>query len=116
MKLLAMAALGCLIVSANPTVTGPVTGGDKGAAWGAMSPGDLQRAGYIESEYFYNGTASAYANDGPWGVDGIWPAKTTTTADYKVRMLVRRPADASRFNGIVVVEWLNVTALVEGAA
>src|SRR4029078_13197143 len=31
-------------------------------------------------------------------------------------MLVRRPADAKRFNGIVVVEWLNVTANAEGAA
>jgi hypothetical protein len=49
-------------------------------------------------------------------VDGVWPAKTTTKESYKVRMLVRRPADAARFNGIVVVEWLNVTALVEGAA
>ena len=31
-------------------------------------------------------------------------------------MLVRRPVDPRRFNGIVVVEWLNVTALMEGAA
>jgi hypothetical protein len=31
-------------------------------------------------------------------------------------MLVRRPSDAARFNGIVVVEWLNVTAQSEGAA
>jgi hypothetical protein len=31
-------------------------------------------------------------------------------------MLVRRPTDARRFNGMVVVEWLNVTAQSEGAA
>ena len=31
-------------------------------------------------------------------------------------MLVVKPADARRFNGIVIVEWLNVTALQEGAA
>jgi len=31
-------------------------------------------------------------------------------------MIVRRPADTRRFNGIVVVEWLNVTARLEGAA
>src|SRR4029077_10870271 len=30
--------------------------------------------------------------------------------------LIRRPTDARRFNGIVVVEWLNVTAQSEGAA
>jgi hypothetical protein len=42
--------------------------------------------------------------------------KPARTADYKVRMLVRRPADPRRFNGVVVVEWLNVTAMLEGAA
>jgi hypothetical protein len=31
-------------------------------------------------------------------------------------MLIRRPKDAARFNGVVVVEWLNVTAQAEGAA
>ena len=46
----------------------------------------------------------------------MWTVAPDTTAAYKVRMLVRRPADASRFNGIVVVEWLNVTANLEGAA
>jgi hypothetical protein len=29
---------------------------------------------------------------------------------YKSRMIVRRPTDPERFNGSVVVEWLNVTA------
>lgn len=28
-------------------------------------------------------------------------------------MLVRKPADPSKFNGIVIVEWLNVTAGVD---
>src|SRR5437879_5604133 len=100
----------------NPKLTGPIAGGDRGAAFGAMRADDLAKAGYQEAEYFYGGTARAYGPDGPWGVDGIWPALTTTTASYKVRMLVRRPADARRFNGIVIVEWLNVTALQEGAA
>src|SRR5437868_15515919 len=31
-------------------------------------------------------------------------------------MLVRLPADPARFNGVVIVEWLNVTAMAEGAA
>jgi hypothetical protein len=100
----------------NPTITGPISGGDHGQAFGAMPVSDLDRAGFVEAEYFYGGKARAYANDGPWGVDGFWKAKVTATADYKVRMIVRRPADARRFNGIVVVEWLNVTARLEGAA
>jgi hypothetical protein len=49
-------------------------------------------------------------------MDGMWKVAPNGTADYKVRMLVRRPADAKAFNGIVIVEWLNVTANLEGAA
>jgi hypothetical protein len=100
----------------NPKVTGPITGGDHAQAFGAMPSHDLESAGFVETEYFYGGTARAYGNDGPWGADGVWPSKITGTADYRVRMLVRRPVDPRRFNGIVVVEWLNVTALMEGAA
>ena len=46
----------------------------------------------------------------------MWKVGPDTTADYKIRLLVRRPADAKKFNGIIVVEWLNVTALAEGPA
>ncbi|HLH00419.1 MAG TPA: alpha/beta hydrolase domain-containing protein [Bryobacteraceae bacterium] len=100
----------------NPQITGPIGGGDRNQAFGAIPSRELERAGYQESEYFYGGTARAFINDGPWGVDGVWAAKVADTAPYKVRMLVRRPIDPRRFNGIVIVEWLNVTALVEGAA
>ena len=31
-------------------------------------------------------------------------------------MLVRRPSDPRRFNGVLIVEWLNVTSMQEGAA
>src|SRR5207253_1377316 len=50
------------------------------------------------------------------GLDGKWAMTAAATAPYKVRLLIRRPANAAKFNGIVVVEWLNVTAQVEGAA
>ncbi len=36
-------------------------------------------------------------------------------APYRTRLLVRRPADATRFSGTVIVEWLNVTAGSDGA-
>jgi alpha/beta hydrolase family protein len=100
----------------NPTLTGPITGGDRGQAWSAMSAADLSSAGYTEAEYFFSGRASAYGQVGDWTRDGLWKAKPTTDADYKVRMLVRRPSEVRRFNGTVVVEWLNVTAQLEGAA
>jgi Alpha/beta hydrolase domain len=97
-------------------VTGPITGGDRGQPFSAMPAADLTQAGYTESEYFFGGSATAYKAAGPLGVDGMWKVAADRTADYTVRMLVRRPADAKKFNGIVVVEWLNVTALLEGAA
>ena len=31
------------------------------------------------------------------------------TADYTNRAIVRRPADPAKFNGTVLVEWLNVS-------
>ena len=97
-------------------VSGPITGGDRGLAFSAMSPADLTQSAYTEAEFFFSGTATAYKPAGPLPIDGAWKVAPDTTADYKVRMLVRRPADTKRFNGIVVVEWLNVTANAEGAA
>ena len=81
-----------------------------------MDPADLAQAGYIEHEYFFEGTASSYDRVGTWTADGFWAVAPSDAANYRVRMLVRRPADAHKFNGVVVVEWLNVTALQEDAA
>jgi hypothetical protein len=100
---------------ANPTVSPPVTGGSKGQPFGAL-PAAERPAGYIEEERFFSGTATSYTKSGMWGVDGQWAATPGGTAPFKVRMLIRRPQDARRFNGVLVVEWLNVTAQAEGAA
>ena len=119
--LLALTVVGLWAVAATaqtgtpasaPTVTAPVTGG-RGQPFGALAP---VPPGYLEEERFFSGTASAYSKAGPWGVDGRWSVKPATTAPYTVRMLIRRPVDAKRFNGVLVVEWLNVTAQAEGAA
>ena len=72
--------------------------------------------GYLEEERFLSGTATSYAKEGKWDVDGKWSVKPAATAAYAVRLLIRRPTDPKRFNGIVIVEWLNVTAQAEGAA
>ena len=100
----------------NPIVTGPIAGGSHGQPFGAMPAADVAQSHYTEAEYFFAGRATAFDKDGAWGVDGVWNTKRATTADYKVRFVVRRPADAARFNGVVVVEWLNVSGLQEGAA
>ena len=99
----------------NPTVSGP-PGGGRGAPFGALPAADLAQSRYTEAEYFFAGTATGFEKDGAWGLDGVWRVKPRTTAGYKVRMIVRRPVDARRFNGAVVVEWFNVTGLQEGAA
>ena len=95
-----------------PSVSLPVTGG-RGQPFAALA---TQPPGYLEEERFLSGTATAYAKSGRWDVDGLWAVTHASTAPFTVRLLVRRPADASRFNGTVVVEWLNVTAQLEGAA
>lgn len=120
MKMLALvaAALTAAAPAAvpNPIVSTPAAAGSHGGAFGAAATADLAASKYTETEYFVAGTAHAYEKDGAWGLDGVWKTKEGKPADYKVRMLVQRPVDARRFNGIVVVEWLNVTAMQEGAA
>ena len=81
-----------------------------------MPAADVAQSHFAEAEYFYAGRATAFDKDGAWGMDGVWNMKPATTAEYKVRFVVRRPADAARFNGVVIVEWLNVSGLQEGAA
>lgn len=114
MKMIVVIALA--IAVPNPSVTRPAVAGSHGGPFGATAPADLAANKYTESEFFIAGTAHAYEKDGAWDVDGAWKTKVAKPADYRVRMLVHRPTDARRFNGVVVVEWLNVTAMQEGAA
>ncbi|MGI9292400.1 MAG: alpha/beta hydrolase domain-containing protein, partial [Pseudomonadales bacterium] len=62
---------------------------------------------------FLEGSARAYAPVGDWSVDGVWPIREVSTADYKTRILVRRPSAASQFSGVVIVEWFNVSSGVD---
>ncbi|MDB6062529.1 MAG: hypothetical protein JWM78_2632 [Verrucomicrobiaceae bacterium] len=80
-----------------------------------MSSGlDLAAYGYTENEFFIGGMAQAYVNDGDFGSDGKWNAKPNAgaIAPYKTRLLVRSPAP-DKFNGTVIVEWMNVSAGME---
>jgi hypothetical protein len=60
---------------------------------------DLGRLGYVVQEWSLSGTASSAAGSAP----------------FKTRLLVCKPADALRFNGTVVVEWLNVSGGGDGS-
>lgn len=95
---------------ASPTVEGPIAG----------TPGllgtlfEFADVGYEQSEYFFGGTATSYTNANVLKSDGKWQVLAADTADYKSRMVVYRPTDPAKFNGTVVVEWLNVTAGADG--
>jgi hypothetical protein len=80
---------------------------------GEPRPVDLEDAGFVQTELVAEGTAVAYESDQPLRADGRWSLTTGPSADYRTRILVRRPAKAKDFNGTVVVEWLNVSGGVD---
>lgn len=71
---------------------------------------DLASVGYQQREFFVSGEATSYRLDGPAGSDGMWKAMADAKAPFTTRVVVLRPVDATKFNGTVLVEWLNVTA------
>ena len=92
-----------------PHVTGPITGGSHGFPF-TSSAVDLRSHGYAEQEYFVSGTARSFTSTQPLTSDGRWTVQPAATAPYTTRMIVRAPIDPRRFNGTVIVEWLNVSA------
>ena len=96
-----------------PTVV-PASGG-RGQAFIAAAGADLAAAGYVQSEFFLSGTATAYKAVGALGTDGNWSVEPSSTAAYKTRAIVRRPIDPAKFNGNVIVEWLNVSGGLDAA-
>jgi len=91
----------------NPVVTpvpSTVPAGDPSRDYIFFASNHLADAGYVEEEFFIEGTANRY----------LTPALTTGTVissghPYKSRIVVRRPSDPRKFNGTVLVEWNNVT-------
>ncbi len=66
---------------------------------------DIADVGYAAAEFFVSGTASSYAGEGASG-----------QADYTTRIVVMTPTDTAKFNGTVLVEWLNVSGGIDAAA
>ncbi len=69
----------------------------------------LSKVGYSASEFFLSGTAHAYTSASPLGSDGKWTVQPASSAPYTSRLIVAMPTDPKKFNGTVVVEWLNDT-------
>lgn len=71
---------------------------------------DQDALGYQTEEFFLSGAATSYTLAGPATPDGKWKAQPAATAPYKTRVVVIRPKVPAKFNGTVLVEWLNVTS------
>jgi hypothetical protein len=97
------------VYGAAADLTGPITAGHVVEPLSGVAP-DLAAYGYQEQEFFASGTAHAFTTTGGQSADGRWTIRPTTSASYRTRILVRRPADPHRFNGTLVVEWMNVSA------
>jgi hypothetical protein len=98
--------------AATPTVT-PAPGGGGVPVVPGFTTFDPKVVGYREAEFFLSGTASAYTITAPVANDGKYRAVAVSAAPYTTRAVVMRPADPRRFNGTVVVEWLNVSGLAD---
>ena len=77
---------------------------------------DLASLGYLQEEYFVSGKARSYTAANPMREDGRWTVSSSTKADYATRLVVMRPVDAAKFNGTVVMEWLNVSGGLDAPA
>ena len=99
-----------LVAASCSFIRGPITGpGTIGLGIGF----DLAGVGYERSEFYLGGLAVSYKPLAPLTSDGKWAVETDTasgTAGFNTRMVVYRPSDPAKFNGTVVVEWMNVTA------
>jgi hypothetical protein len=70
---------------------------------------DLAAHGYVEQEYFASGSAYSFTSRSTPS-NGRWTIAVAGSAPYRTRILVRRPNDPAKFDGNVVVEWMNVSA------
>jgi hypothetical protein len=83
----------------SPAVSGPIPGP---FFLGSPQSYDLAALGYTNDEFLLEGTARSY---------DVAPREER----YRTRVVVRRPLDAARWNGSVVVEWFNVSGGLDAA-
>ena len=95
---------------------GPGDGWDARAGSSAARPSTSPRYGYVEEEFFLDGTATRYRMVGGAepARDGRWDVEPASEAPYRTRIVVLRPDDPATFNGTVLVCWNNVTAGYDG--
>lgn len=79
---------------------------------------DPKAFGFTEEEYLIEGKANSYDINVSWADIGKYGNTYPVTPDakvvssnnpYRTRMMVYRPTDAAKFNGTVIVEWVNAS-------
>jgi hypothetical protein len=116
----AVVAVAASTAAASPTVMEvPAGSGEHGYPYDAVPTFpivegapfiNLKERGYVEREFQMSGTANIYRQSGVWSSNGKWNvAVSQPNLPYTTRLLVRYPTNPAKFNGTVVVEWLNDT-------
>jgi len=100
--------------ASSPAVSS-VTGGNGVPLIFGHTTFDLATVGYSRSEFFVQGTAFSYLSATALAPNGKWSVSPSAQAGYKTRFLVNRPINDSKFNGTVIVEWINVTGTVDAS-
>jgi Alpha/beta hydrolase domain len=93
------------VYTARAVFSGPLTTG-KIVEPETARPTGLATYDYVEREFVASGTANSFVATATPS-NGQWSIEPGTSATYRTRIIVRRPAKASKFNGTVVVEWMN---------
>jgi hypothetical protein len=114
--ILAPGALDAAAPVPNPTVIGPIPQnappGDPSHDYTFFSSEIVEDFGYVEEEYFLEGSANVYDIPAlpPYPqIPGATASVVSGGHPYRTRLVVRRPLQANHFNGTVILEWLNVT-------
>jgi hypothetical protein len=116
----AVGAVAASSAAASPTLTEVTPGsGEHGYPYDAVPTFpivegapfiNLGERGYAEKEFQMSGTANIYQQSGFWSSNGKWNVSVKQpNVPYTTRLLVRYPTNPAKFNGTVVVEWLNDT-------
>lgn len=77
---------------------------------------DIGNVAYEAEEFFVSGTASSYTPEGELGRDGRWSVTPSGSAEFTTRIVVLTPTDGTKFDGTVLVEWLNVSGGIDAPA
>jgi hypothetical protein len=101
--------------AADPTVSAPVLPSSGIMPTTLTTTVPLANVGYEGSEYFISGTATAYSSAAALSTNGQWSVAPASLAPYTTRVVVYRPINPAKFNGTVVVEWLNVSGGADDA-